>query len=328
MATCMICLGQTRGEEQAHPACAERLFGTTALPVLEFELGELYAIASRQAGKLSISGAQEKVSLRLSGDGLRLEPAETGGQYILKPEPSRFSALPQNEHLTMRLASLVEIETPPFGLVRLKDGAIAYVVKRFDRLAGGGKLPVEDFCQLGEIQPKDKYELGSAELCVRLLRKYASEPLIEIRKLFRLLLFGWWTANGDMHMKNFSLITGEDGTRRLSPAYDLVNTRLVLPDDDSLAVMMCGRKKKITRRKWLDFAEYCRIPRRAAERLVEEQIGAADEAVRLVGASFLPEKQKLAYERILREDTEILRGGSYPTGEAGTPDQETKDNSA
>ncbi len=323
MATCRICLGQTRGEEQAHPACARDLFGTPTLPSLEFELGELYAIASRQAGKLSISGAQEKISLRLSEGGDRLEPAEKGGNYILKPEPSRFSALPQNEHLTMRLASLTEIETLPFGLVRLKDQALAYVIKRFDRLPGGGKLQVEDFCQLGEIQPKDKYELGSAELCVRLLRKYATEPLVEIRKLFRLLLFGWWTANGDMHLKNFSLLTGADGLRRLSPAYDLVNTRLVMPEDDSLAVMMCGRKRKITRRKWLDLAEYGKIPKRAAESLVEAQIGVAEEAVRLIHASFLPEKQKDAYERILRENSEILKGRGHPPGDAGVPDTGT-----
>ena len=262
------------------------------------------------------------MSLKLSDDGKRLEPAESGGLFILKPEPTRYSALHQNEHLTMCMASLVDVETPPFGLVRLRDQALAYIIRRFDRLRDGTKLQVEDFCQLGEIQPKDKYELGSAELCVRLLRRYATEPLIEIRKLFRLLLFGWWTANGDMHMKNFSLLIGEEGTRRLSPAYDLVNTRLVLPDDDSLAIMMGGRKKKITRRKWLDFAEYCKILKRPAESLLDAQIGAVEDAVRLIHASFLPQRQKLAYETILRQNTDILKGGSYPSSEEATADPE------
>ena len=102
----------------------------------------------------------------------------------------------------MRLAELVGIEVPPFGLVELKDKAIAYIIKRFDRLDDGTKLQVEDFCQLAEKPIRDKYQ-GSGELCVRILRKYASEPLIEIRKLFKVLLFSWWASNGDQHLEEF-----------------------------------------------------------------------------------------------------------------------------
>ncbi len=217
MTACLICLERTKGSAEYHPACIERLFGASVLPTLDFELGELYAVAAQMAGKMSISGIQEKVSLRLSPDKSRLEVAATGGRYILKPEPSRYSALPQNEHVSMCLASVVGIETPPFGLIRLKDGALTYIIKRFDRLDDGTKLQVEDFCQLGEKRIKEKYE-GSAELCVRILRKYASEPLLEISRLYRLLLYGWWVANGDMHHKNFALLTDPDKTRQLSPA--------------------------------------------------------------------------------------------------------------
>jgi serine/threonine-protein kinase HipA len=100
------------------------------------------------AGKMSISGAQEKVSLTLSKDKTSLEVAPTGGRYILKPETTRFSSVPQNELLTMRLARLVSIEVPPCGLIRLKDGSPSYIIKRFDRQENGEKLQVEDFCQL------------------------------------------------------------------------------------------------------------------------------------------------------------------------------------
>jgi serine/threonine-protein kinase HipA len=308
MAVCLICLGDTKGEAEYHPKCVEGLFGTRRPPRLDIELGELYSLAAKMAGKMSISGVQEKLSLRLAAGGERLEVAETGGRYILKPEPSRYSALPQDEHVTMRLASLVEIETPPFGLVRLKDGVLAYLIKRFDRLEDGSKLQVEDFCQLAEIPAKDKYEVGSAELCVRLLKKYASEPLIEARKFYRLLVFGWWVANGDMHMKNFSLLTEADGTRRLSPAYDLVNTRLFFPDDDSMAMMMGVRKKKFSRRKWIDFAAYCEIPKKAAESLLATQVEALEPAIHMIQSSFLPEKKKADYERIVRVNTSVLKG--------------------
>lgn len=309
MAVCAICLENTGSEAEYHPRCVERLFGVRKPPRLDVELGEVYTLAARMAGKMSISGVQEKLSLKLSTDKTRLEIAETGGRYILKPEPSRYAALPQDEHVTMRLAALVEIETPPFGLVRLKEGALAYVIKRFDRREDGTKLPAEDFCQLAGLPAKDKYEAGSAELCVRLLRKYASEPLVEIRKFYRLLLFGWWTANGDMHMKNFSLLTEPDGTRQLAPAYDLVNTSLFFPDD-SLAMMLGGRKKKLRRRQWIDFAEYCGIPRKAADSLLAAQIEALEPALPLIQNSFLPEKKKAAYEESVRSRTSILKGST------------------
>src|SRR4029078_6273597 len=98
----------------------------------------------------------------------------------------------------MNLASLRGIETPPFGLLGLKDGSFAYIIKRFDRTDDGHKLQVEDFCQLRMKPLRGKYD-GSGELCVRILKQYATEPLIEIRKLFARFLFGWWVANGDMH---------------------------------------------------------------------------------------------------------------------------------
>jgi len=300
-----ICLGNVPDDAEYHPVCLESLFGTNTLPTLDVELATLYSLAaSKMAGKMSISGAQEKVSLTLSSDKTNMEVAATGGRYILKPETSRFSSIPQNEQLTMRLARLVAIEVPPFGIIRLKDDATAYITKRFDRLDDGTKLQIEDFCQLAEKRLKDKYD-GSAELCVRILRKYASEPLIEIQKLYRLILFSWWVENGDMHLKNFSLITAPDGIRRLSPAYDLVCTKLVIPDD-TLAMPVGGCDRNLTRRKWLDFAEYCEIPDRAARRLISEQVSALQPALRLVSASFLPTQMKEQYEGFLRQNTSVL----------------------
>jgi serine/threonine-protein kinase HipA len=165
-------------------------------------------------------------------------------------------------------------------------------------------LLVEDFCQLAEKPLKDKYD-GSAELCVRLLRRFATEPLIEVQKLFRLLLFCWWTQNGDMHLKNFSLITTLEGIQCLSPAYDLLCTKLAIPDD-TLALPVGGRDKGLTRRTWLDFAAYCQIPERAARRLISEQIEVLQPALRLISASFLPDAMQEQYEAALRANTTVL----------------------
>ena len=214
--------------------------------------------------------------------------------------------LPQNEHLTMRLAVLAGIDVPKFGLLRLHDGSLSYVIKRFDRCDDGSKLQVEDFCQLSEKPLRDKYS-GSAELCVRTLRQYASEPLVQVRSLFKLLLFGWWVANGDMHLKNFSLVIAPDGIRRLSPAYDLVCTQLVIPSDP-LALTVGGKKKNLTRRSWLDLADYCKLPGKAAKRVIDEQVEALEPSLELISNSFLTPQMKDEYVRIVQDRTRILTG--------------------
>ncbi|NQU23937.1 MAG: HipA domain-containing protein [Candidatus Nealsonbacteria bacterium] len=304
MGTCAICLGSTQRDADYHAACIESLFGTEVLPAINVSLRELHKIAVKMAGKMSISGMQEKVSLKLSPDRARLIVAATGGRYILKPESSRFPALPQNEHLTMRLASLVGIEVPSFGLLRLQDDSLSYVVKRFDRCDDGSKLRVEDFCQLSAKPLRDKYS-GSAEVCIRALRQYASEPLVQLRSLYKLLLFGWWVANGDMHLKNFSLITGPDGICRLAPAYDLVCTRLVIPDD-SLALPVGGKTKNLTRRSWLDLAAYCKLPEKVAKRVIDEQVKAMEPSLTLISKSFLPSEMKSEFQGIIRDTTARL----------------------
>jgi serine/threonine-protein kinase HipA len=306
MGTCAICLELTDAAAGYHPACCESLFGTPLLPTLDVGFKELYKIAVQMTGKMSISGLQEKALLKLSEDKAKLLAAARGGQYILKPESGRFPALPANEHVTMHLAAAVGIEVPAFGLLRMRDESAAYVIKRFDRTDDGGKLRVEDFCQLSERPVRDKYD-GSAELCVRILRQYASEPLVQIRNLYKLLLFGWWVANGDMHLKNFSLLTGADGIRRLAPAYDLLCTRLVIPDDP-LALSIVGKKKNLRRQTWLDFAAYCHLPERAAKRIIDEQVKTLEPALGLISRSFLPDEMKDEFSQIIRDTTAVLAG--------------------
>ncbi len=303
MPHCLICLNDCSAE--AHPDCVEGLFGTRQLPALDLDLSKLYGLAAtKMAGKMSISGVQEKVSLVLSDDRTRLDVAASGGRYILKPETSRFAAIPQNEQVTMRMAPLVGIEIPPCGLLRLADDSLAFVIKRFDRPDHGGKLAVEDFCQLSGQPLRGKYE-GSAEGCVRVVRKFASEPLVEVQKLYRQFLFSWWVANGDLHLKNLSLLTTPQRIHRLAPAYDLVCTKLVIPDD-TLSLPIGGRNKDLTRRHWLEFAAYCQIPERAARRLLAQQIDAFDEAAELVGRSFLTSEMRNRYLEVLRQNTSTL----------------------
>lgn len=301
---CRICLEDIPGADDYHPRCLKRLFNTSKVPTLDMEISKLHLAALEMVGHTSLSGIQKKIAVNLAPSRATLRVAAEGGLYILKPQTGTYPAVPENEHITTRLAQLVDIQVSANGLMSLKDGTLAYIVKRFDRLPDGHKLRQEDFCQLAEKSPKEKYN-GSGEICVRLVRKFATEPLVEILRLYRLLVFVWWSGNGDMHLKNFSLIAGEDNIMRFTPAYDLLSTRLVIPKD-KLALPILGKNDNLQRSSWRRFAEYCKLPERAAERVLDTQTSILDQAQRLIDRSFLPQDQKDSYKRLIEERTAML----------------------
>ena len=296
-ARCLVCLDDVHGGGEYHPRCARTLFGTTRVPAIDLDLARLHTLAQAMVGHTSLSGVQRKVSMGLAADRATLRVATEGGHFILKPQAQVFPHVPENEHVTMRIAEAAGLAVAPNGLVRLADGSLAYLTRRFDRPAEGGKLLQEDFCQLGGLAPKQKYE-GSAELCARLVRRWASEPLVAAQALFRQVVFGWWTGNGDMHLKNLSLLRGADGLYRLSPAYDLVCTRLVI-EDDQLALPVGGNRREVTARQWVEFATYCGLAGKAAARALGGVHAALAPSLQIVGRCWLPDDMKERYARLL-----------------------------
>lgn len=301
---CLVCLGDVRGGGEHHARCARALFGSGRVPAIDLELARLHTVAQAMVGHTSLSGIQRKVSVGLTADRATLRVATSGGHFILKPQAQVFPSLPENEHVTMRIAGVAGLAVPPNGLVRLKDGSLAYLVRRFDRTAEGRKLLQEDFCQLAGLAPKQKYE-GSAELCARLVRRHASEPLVAALALFRQAAFAWWTGNGDMHLKNLSLLRGTDGLYRLSPAYDLLCTDLVV-EDDQLALPVAGNRRAVTPRQWVAFAAACGLTPKATARALGQLHGALEPALELVSRSFLPPEMKARYARLLQARARTL----------------------
>jgi len=301
---CWSCLGDLFAPDRYHVRCLLALFGTKQPPELDINLAKFHTAALAMAGHVSLSGNQRKLSLSLSADRKTLQVSLESGQYILKPQAQTFPALPENEHVTRLMAGAVGIEVPRCALIELTDGSRAYIVERFDRPRGGRKLRQEDFCQLAEISPKQKYD-GSAELCARLVRRFASEPLVEMLKLLRQLYFAWWVGNGDLHLKNLSLLAGGDDIWRLSPAYDALATHLVLPDDP-LALPVGGKRSNVGLDTWLAFARYCDIPTAAALRVMREPGLQVLHLDRLVDRSALPQDQKVAQREHLAQRTAMF----------------------
>jgi len=152
---------------------------------------------------------------------------------------------------------------------------------------------------LAEYPPKRKYD-GSAELCARLVTRYATEPAIESLRLFRQMVFCWWTGNGDAHLKNFSLLTGVDGIVQLSPAYDLLCTRLVLPDD-RLALPVVGKQDGLRRTDWEEYGKYYGLPARSIARELARIVALRDSSIEFVLRTPLGALYRARYANLLRE---------------------------
>ena len=293
MSACLVCLEETTAASGYHPKCLKELFGVSKPPEIDVDLAHLHMAAQAMVGHTTLSGIQKKLSVSLSKDRRTLRVEATGGQYILKPQTGTFPALPENEHVTTLLAKLSGIPVAPSGLVHLKDDSLAYIARRFDRLPSGRKVRQEDFCQLAQLPPRDKYR-SSSERCAKIVKQYATETLIQVQELYRLFVFIWWSGNGDMHLKNFSLLTGEDGITKLTPAYDLLCTELVLPGN-GLAFPLNGKAKNLSRGDWRAFAEACNLPMPRAKAILAAQAAVLPKAQRYIESSYLPDEQKQAY---------------------------------
>ena len=127
------------------------------LSLLNLTAEELRTEAMMRASKMSIQGVQPKLSAILNIKNGFFEIVDLNGKYILKPQHPNFPELPQNEDLTMRLASSVGIEVPLHGLVWSKDNSLTYFIKRFDRKGQHDKIAVEDFSQLAGLGRDTKY---------------------------------------------------------------------------------------------------------------------------------------------------------------------------
>lgn len=262
---------------------------------LSFSLKDLPEIAIQNiVGQLSISGVQRKISLVKKND--IFEATNTGGEYILKPADSVWDQVPENEHLCMSLAYDFNINVPENMLVKLADESRAYVVKRFDR-EKKVKFPVEDFCQVLNLSSVSKYS-GSYENIVKGINLYSSAPGLDKIIFFRMLIFNFLICNNDAHYKNFSLIDIGKGYR-LSPAYDLVNTFLILANPrEEFALSLSGKKNGIKVDDFIQFSEYMDLPEKVVSIEFERISKTKDQFIKLINKSFLTDEKKKQFQAL------------------------------
>ncbi|MBZ0266731.1 HipA domain-containing protein [bacterium] len=264
--------------------------------------------ALRRATKMSIQGVQPKLSARLAVRDGAFRVVDRGGRWILKMQTADFPHVPENEDLTMRLAAGAGIPVPVHGLLWSRDGSLTYFIRRFDRTGRNDKLAVEDFAQLAGRTRDTKYDF-SMEGIVNLLDLHAMFPAVEKLELFRRTLFGFLTGNEDMHLKNFSLLTAADGTVKLSPAYDLLNSTIALPGAaEEMALPLKGKKRGLTRGDLVEYfgRERLGLPERAVASVLRDLARAVAGWETGIRNSFLPAELQAAYTEVVRERTARL----------------------
>ena len=270
--------------------------------------------------KISISGVQVKYSLKLENNDLQL--TETGGHYILKPIPTgtfrHLAQAPANEHLTMQIArQIYKLKVPPNAIVFFKDGSLAYLVRRFDQ-SETGKIQQEDFAQIAQMTSEThgenyKYDLSYEEIAA-LIKKYIPTHRIENEKFLQMILFNYVFSNGDAHLKNFSAIQSSQGDYILTPAYDLLCTRIHSPEESDLALSLFkdGFSKAYeaygfhTYQDFYEFGRLIGIKESRVEKIISEFSEIHEAIQTLIRRSFLKDSIKDIYEKLYMDKVKRL----------------------
>jgi serine/threonine-protein kinase HipA len=291
------------GKEGYHPKCSKIFYGNSTPPVLGFTEDQILELAEQVIkSQRTVTGVQPKLSLELSNEIDAPERFTIVGLfegYILKPQPSLYSNLPEIEDLTMHLAEISKIKTVQHSLIKLKSGQLAYITKRVDR-NNGKKSHMEDMCQLTERLTEHKYK-GSYEQVAKAIKKYTANPGLDVTDYYELVLFSFLTGNNDMHLKNFSLLK-RNLTYDLCPAYDLVASELVVEgEDEDLALNLNGKKKKI---KKIDFEISMKgagLDQKVIENIFKKYKKLLPKWGKFIDESFLPDPMKNEYKTLINQ---------------------------
>lgn len=313
MSKCLFCY-QTlnEGEIDFHPKCSKKIFGTAVAPLLHYTLDEMETLAKEIIEtSISVPGVQPKLSLGFIKEKLadgtkgRLTVLEAlGGHYILKPQNTAFPEMPENEHLTMKLAELLGIQTVISSLIKLKSGELSYITKRIDRTEKGEKIHMLDMFQITEAF--DKYR-SSMEKVGKAVIEHSSNTLLDVLRLYEVVIFSYITGNNDMHLKNFSLIL-KDENWGLAPAYDLLNVQLHLPEDkEETALTIGGKKSRLTKSDFIILGVKFGLSEKQIENVFQRFVKAEKKMLLLIDQSFLSEANKMKYKDLLIQRINIFK---------------------
>ncbi|HPX76682.1 MAG TPA: HipA domain-containing protein [Bacteroidales bacterium] len=301
---CLYCYKDLNTEGDFHTSCSLSFFGSPKPPALNYTIDEMAELARQVVeNSITIPGVQPKLSLSFIKDVLKDETngrltvlGAMGGNYILKPQNKVYPQMPENEHLSMRMAELCGISVVPSSLIRLKSGELSYITKRIDRTQTGQKIHMLDMFQI--LEAFDKYK-SSVEKIGRALAKHSANTVLDLLRLFEIVVFSYLTGNNDMHLKNFSMILKNEEWN-LSPAYDLLNVNLHLPEDnEEFALTINGKKRKLTKSDFVNLGLKLQLTEKQISNTFDRFIKAENIMKQEISNSFLSIENQVKYIDLL-----------------------------
>lgn len=307
---CLYCYDDLEREKDFHESCSLDFFGTKEPPKLEYSLEQMSGLAKNIVERsVSVPGVQPKLSMSLinevqgAGNFRLTVVGALGGNYIFKPPSLDYPEMPQNEHVTMRIAESFGIRTVPSSLIRLQSGELSYITKRIDRTEDGQKIHMLDMFQITEAY--DKYK-SSMEKVGKALGTYSDNTVLDKIFFFELTLFSFLTGNNDMHLKNFSMIKSASGWL-LAPAYDLLNVSIVNPNDkEELALTLEGKKSKLQRVHFENLGKGLKLTDKQILGVFNRFYKKKKDAVKWINSSFLSQTMKEKYIDVIQNRYERI----------------------
>ena len=313
MSKCLYCYKELgEGEVDFHKRCSKKFFGVPTAPELPYSLDELDTLAAQVIkSQTTLTGVQAKLSLHLDRHegSKRLTIVGLWGDFIFKPQTQTYKTLPENEDLTMHLAEIAKIKVVPHTLIRLQDGTLGYLTKRIDRTSEGGKIPMEDMCQLTERQTEYKYK-SSYEQIAKVIAKHSYVPLLDLTDFYEQVFFNWLVGNNDMHLKNYSLYAPK-GKWVLTPAYDLLNVSMVNPKDtEELALTLNAKKKRIKKSDFVRAMETSGISPKVFDNILAKYRKLLPKFNEIIDISFLDKEDKEIYKQSIASRLARIEGSN------------------
>ena len=221
---------------------------------------------SHYGQRFSLAGVQMKFSGKRK-DG-RYHVSRTGelGNWIIKTPSTLYPQVPANEYTSMTLAGLAGVNIPEIRLIPLAelDGlpniplpaeTHAYAIRRFDRDEAEGRIHTEDFAQILQKYPHEKYRDSNYEMLGRILLQYSRDGVADLQQLARRLLVNILLGNGDAHLKNWTVFYPDRILPELAPAYDILYTQTYITGETRAALNL-GNEKDWYKLDWQHFQQW------------------------------------------------------------------------
>lgn len=241
---------------------------------------------------LSLAGASGKVGLYFNPDDLAwyVPLGNAPSTHIVKQSHVRLESIVANEQLALTTAGLLGITVPESHIINTGDAhedEVLFATKRYDRKLdpnhdvriSGLPVPIrlhqEDFAQAMSIAAINKYETivrtsentDHMRRMFDIVKQHSSNPIEDQIKLWDIIVFDYLIGNTDNHIKNLSLIYGENlKTIRLAPAYDIISTIIYEDSSREMAFNIGGEYEidKLTRDHFIEAAKICGLGEKVA----------------------------------------------------------------